>query len=119
MLVVRPMTRTPRVFYVVFLFQWLTTYGLMNIVIGVIVENTLNAAKANDDLQQRRVAAKTQQHLQVMRDIFEAADEDGGGTVDRDEFRNLMAKEETKQQFALLELPFGDAEVPFSPLFPI
>merc|ERR1711990_1068000 len=33
--------------------------------------------------------------------------------VDRDEFRNLMAKEETKQQFALLELPFGDAEVLF------
>ena len=101
MAVVRPVSvsesgRSPGFFYVIFVFLWLTSFGLMNIVIGVIVENTLNAAKQNEDLIRKREEAKTSRHLEVMKEIFEAADEDQSGTMDRDEFLELMEKEETK-----------------------
>ena len=101
MAVVRPVAisefgRTPETFPVVFAFMWLTSFGLMNIVVGVIVENTLNAAKQNEDLIRKREEAKTSRHLEVMKEIFEAADEDQSGTMDRDEFLELMEKEETK-----------------------
>ena len=33
------------------LFLFLTTFGILNIIVGVIVENTLNAAKQNQELQ--------------------------------------------------------------------
>ena len=118
MAVVRPVAisefgRTPETFPVVFAFMWLTSFGLMNIVVGVIVENTLNAAKQNDEVIRQRLEAKTARHLEVMKDIFEAADEDESGTMDRDEFKNLMEKDETKTQFQLLDLPWGDAEILF------
>ena len=32
-------------------FLFLTTFGILNIIVGVIVENTLNAAKQNMELQ--------------------------------------------------------------------
>ena len=46
----------------------------------------------------------------MMRDIFEKADTDGGGTVDREEFQAIVQQPETKAQFEALEIPAGDAE---------
>ena len=58
-----------------------TTFGLLNLVVGVIVENTLSAARNNEEKirqQQERERARVLGHL---RDIFEMADEDGSGIL--------------------------------------
>merc|ERR1712093_379494 len=44
----------PYLIFVLIIFLFLTTFGMMNIVMAVIVENTLTASKDNDDLEKRR-----------------------------------------------------------------
>merc|ERR1719253_2597459 len=82
----------------------------MNIVVGVIVENTLEAAKQNEDKIRKRASAESARTLSALRNIFEEADEDGSGTVDIDEFRNIVKREDVSAKFRMLELPTEEAE---------
>jgi len=111
MAVVRPVMKTFPIavpFFIAFLF--LTSFGLMNIVVGVIVENTLQAAAQNEEKINKRRANEAQKNLEALREIFEEADEDGSGTVDKEEFRNIIKKPEVEAQFRQLELPTSEAE---------
>merc|ERR1719379_2318008 len=82
----------------------------MNIVIGVIVENTIHSAKQNEELMLRRANKETQRHLETLRRIFEDADEDGSGTMELDEFIAVLQKPETISSFVVLDLPYDDPE---------
>merc|ERR1719353_1507954 len=103
----------PRMWYIwhiIIFYMGITTYGIMNIIVGVIVENTLQAAKNNEEKMAARSEKKTQKNLELLRDIFERADTDGGGTVDKEEFINILKLPETIKQFEVLEVPAGEAE---------
>merc|ERR1719326_482966 len=73
-------------FFVVFLY--LTTFGLMNIVMGVIVEQTRKSAEENNEKLLREKHEQQRRELNLMGDIFRSADVDKGGTVSREEFLN-------------------------------
>ena len=56
----RPVTVKKPVMVVVFVFfLFISTFGLLNIVVGVVVESTLFAANQNDDLQAKRAEIST------------------------------------------------------------
>merc|ERR1719313_451243 len=93
---------------VVLAFLGLTAYGMMNIVIGVIVENTIQAAKENEELMVKRANQETARNLEALKKIFIEADEDGSGTMDVDEFVDVLEKRETIEQFMMLDLPHDD-----------
>merc|ERR1711871_450468 len=76
----------PELLLVFVMFLFLSTFGLLNIIVGVIVENTLNSAKQNIELQNLRMELQLRKELQALRSLFEEADEDGSGEVDRSEF---------------------------------
>merc|ERR1719253_958295 len=82
----------------------------MNIVVGVIVENTLEAAKQNEDKIRKRASAESARTLSALRHIFEEADADGSGTVDIEEFRDIVKREDVQAKFRMLELPTEEAE---------
>merc|ERR1719253_671448 len=82
----------------------------MNIVVGVIVENTLEAAKQNEDKIKKRRENESQRTLFALRGIFEEADADGSGTLDIDEFRDIVKQEDVAAKFRMLELPTEEAE---------
>jgi len=87
------------IFFLIFIF--LTTFGLLNLVVGIIVENTLSVARNNTtkikkvkDLEQKRI-------LSAMKDIFIAGDVDKSGTIDLEEFENMLqAKKVTSKLLA-------------------
>ena len=73
MVVARPVLEVnPGLVLVFVLFLFLTTFGLLNIIVGVIVENTLQAAKQNLELQQKRQMAQMRIELEMLRTLFEA-----------------------------------------------
>jgi hypothetical protein len=90
-------------FFLCFLF--LTMFGLMNIVVGVIVENTLAAAAQNEDKIKARKQKQMSKVLGQLRDIFLEADQDGSGTIDKEEFLEIAQRPDAIEQFKALELP--------------
>lgn len=95
-------------FFLVFLFC--TTFGLLNIVVGVIVENTLHISDNNKKLQAQRQEARLRKELEALREVFEEADTDRSGGVDLEEFHEVMKREDVQQLFSEMELPFNEPD---------
>lgn len=98
-------------FFLVFLF--FTTFGLLNIVVGVIVENTLNVSNNNKKLQTLRYEARLRKELEALREVFEEADTDHSGGVDIEEFHVVMKRTDVQQIFSEMELPFNEPDMLF------
>eukprot|EP00746_Dinoflagellata_sp_MGD_P152990 gnl/MRDRNA2_/MRDRNA2_84003_c0_seq3.p1 gnl/MRDRNA2_/MRDRNA2_84003_c0~~gnl/MRDRNA2_/MRDRNA2_84003_c0_seq3.p1 ORF type:complete len:710 (+),score=133.45 gnl/MRDRNA2_/MRDRNA2_84003_c0_seq3:78-2207(+) len=96
------------VFFLVFLF--FTTFGLLNIVVGVIVENTLHISDNNKKLQAQRQEARLRKELEALREVFEEADTDQSGGVDIEEFHEVMQREDVQQLFSEMELPCNEPD---------
>merc|ERR1712167_364934 len=96
---IKAMSPMITVFFYFFLF--LTTFGLLNIVMGVIVEQTLTIAKENDHLIIERQRRRDQARIDILKKLFAEADTSQNGTLDKDEFVNM---------FQLYETIFADLE---------
>merc|ERR1719313_3106779 len=116
--------------FVIYIF--LTTFGLMNIVVGVIVENTLYLSKENDDLARRRREKIESRIFDSLYDIFMEADNegDGNGFLSLEEFIDMLKDKKVRQKFEFLNIPVDnprelfalfeqneDGEVPFKEFF--
>lgn len=98
-------------FFLVFLL--LTTFGLLNLVVGVIVENTLTAAANNEEKIKRQQEKDRARTLEYLREIFELADEDKSGTLELEEFRNALEDPEVLKKLRMVDLPVQEAEALF------
>ncbi len=78
------------IFFLVFIF--LISFGLMNIVLGVICENAIYAASKNTENMQKIVLRHQQLVINSITAIFEAADTDGSGELSREEFDEALSK---------------------------
>lgn len=107
----RPLVeREPLLFVLLLLFIFLTTFGLLNIIVGVIVENTLNIAQSDQELQDRRMQRQLLAELEFLRHVFEEADFDCSGTLDKEEFVEICQRHEVKQALLRMEIPAEQPE---------
>jgi len=90
------------------IFVCVSSLGLMSIMIGVVVENTL--ATANND-QNKMKAKRERDRKQVfgqLQEIFEMADVDGSGTLTLDEVEAAIQKPEIYNKLKMIEFPVDD-----------
>ncbi|CAE6936414.1 SCN10A [Symbiodinium natans] len=115
----RPIVKQQPIFFLFFMFfLFLTTFGILNIIVGVIVENTLNAAKQNMELQERRLQRQLRQELESIRILFEDADFDGSGTLEKHEFVQILTDETVRNTLTRMEVPVDDPGALFEILDP-
>lgn len=87
MAVARPILRENAIFVVVFLiFLYLTTFGLLNIVTGVIVDQTQQASSEGEVREQARLMKKKREEALLLGNLFTTADIDGNGIITQLEF---------------------------------
>jgi hypothetical protein len=108
------MTNQPVMCIFFIFFIMLTSFGLMNVITGIIVERTLAAAKQNQQRFQRTQERERARVLNHLREIFEFADKDGNGSLTVDEFRSAIRQPDVERKLRLIELPVADAEELFT-----
>lgn len=91
-----------------------TTFGLLNIIVGVIVENTLAAAGRNEAKISRMLEKAHKRALTALRTIFETADKEGNGNMTREEFNKTIKKKYVKERLGLIDIPAGEMHELFS-----
>lgn len=79
----------------------LCVFGLLNIIVGIIVESTLESKK---DVERERTIHKLHDNLDTMKQIFLASDNDGSGGIDYDEFCEGIKNEKLHEMFESLGL---------------
>lgn len=85
-----------------------TTFGLLNLVVGVIVENTLASAKVNETKMKKKRERDRMRILNHLREFFEQSDEDGSGTLTLEEVQQAMKDPEAMNKLKLIDLPLED-----------
>merc|ERR1719454_1453972 len=94
------------VFFVIFIA--ISSFGLLNIVVGVVVESTLTTSEKDDTKIKRSQEQDRQRVFDHLRDIFEAADEDGSGTLTLIEVQKAISKPEIYNKLKMIEFPVED-----------
>lgn len=93
------------VFFVIFIV--FTTFGVLNVIIGVIVDNTMEAAKSMEkDLDDKEKKAKIAL-LTRIRDMVFALDKDESGSISVEEIEEGWQEPQLRELLADINLPKG------------
>lgn len=90
-------------------FMLISTYGLLNLVVSVIVEQTLTAARANENKSKTKEERNRKEDLNELKEIFLLADEDGSGELDIHEFLHALEDEDIHWKLHSLDVQIDDA----------
>jgi hypothetical protein len=90
------------------LFILFATYGIMNIVVGVIVEHTLGTASVTERVVEEEEAEVKKQVLRDLRKLFELTDSDRSGMITRDELQAAFDEDAARDKFDELGIPIED-----------
>jgi voltage-gated sodium channel len=91
-------------------FLVLTAFGLMNVVIGVIVENTLAGAAVADETVQKEQSAKRRKALGQLQVMLELSDTKRTGQITLQELQAAAQSRVVQQQFEALEVKQTEVE---------
>jgi len=95
-------------------FMLTSTYGLLNLVVSIIVEQTQTAAKNNSNREKVKMENKKKAELEQIREIFMMADEDGNGELELEEFMESIQDPDIMWRMRQIELPVDEAAELFS-----
>jgi len=94
------------VFFLIFV--CVSSLGLMSIMIGVVVENTLATASSDQNKLKAKRERDRKQVFGQLQEIFEMADVDGSGTLTLDEVEAAIQKPEIYNKLKMIEFPVDD-----------
>jgi len=88
-------------------FMCVTCFGLMNALIGVIVERTTAAQQNMSSMQEEAIREMKMYMVAKLLEAIDDSDEDSSGTINLQEFRQVQRKPHAADIFAALNLPPG------------
>merc|ERR1719409_416309 len=91
----------------------IASFGLLNIVVGVVVESTLSTSEKDESKVKRAQERDRQRVFDHLLEIFEAADEDGSGTLTLGEVQKAINKPEIYNKLKMIEFPVEDPKQVF------
>jgi hypothetical protein len=90
------------------LFIAVGSFGLLNIIVAVVVENTLTTSEKDQNYVKQRKERDRQLVFSQLREIFEYADIDRSGTLTIDEVEDALDKPEVYSKLKMIEFPVDD-----------
>jgi len=90
--------------------------ALLNIVTGIFLNDALEMAAMDRELQMKNELEKKAQIAEELRAVFSSLDSDNSGSVSLDEFEKFMASPDTKALFAVFGLDVADTVLFFDAL---
>lgn len=91
-------------------FILLTSFGLMNVVIGIIVENTLAAAQVVDKRKEEKQAKSRKATVEQLVSILERSDASRSGLISIEELRAANQSVIVQKKFESIGLKFEEVE---------
>jgi len=96
------------IFFVVYLL--LTAFGLMNVVVGIIVENTLAAASVSDSAIEKDRVQMRKRALDQLQIMLELSDSDRSGMITIQELKAAATSRVVQAQFQALDVTQPEIE---------
>uniref|UniRef100_A0A0G4GW07 EF-hand domain-containing protein n=1 Tax=Chromera velia CCMP2878 TaxID=1169474 RepID=A0A0G4GW07_9ALVE len=108
--IVRPAEKaSPGKVMLFIVYVFLSTFGLLNVLTAIFVENTIAQSKEDDEEKQRLAIKEKQVTVKLLTDLIQEADVDGSGTLTREELEDMMDKPEFFSKLLKLDLEQDEA----------
>merc|ERR1719162_996454 len=91
-------------------FLVLTAFGLMNVVIGVIVENTLASAAVTNEAVEKQVSSTRKKALDQLEVMLELSDTNRTGNISLQELQAAAQSRVVQRQFEALDVKQTEVE---------
>jgi len=88
------MTLEPWIWPVFFIFLMMTTFSIMNVIVAVIVESTLEQADDHKSDSMKRHEAELKEAGEKITKIFSMSDADGDGEITKEEFMDALKRKD-------------------------
>jgi Ca2+-binding EF-hand superfamily protein len=98
----------PHIGVALLLFIMMVRFGILNIILGVIVNTTLKAEKSREVGISKQVQEEQQKVLNKLKDFFIACDLDGNGELDKGELETAFEQPAVNRLFQQLDVPVMD-----------
>lgn len=99
-------------------FICISTLGLVNVIVAVIVESTIASATANEERLSKKMQKVHAEVMESLRMIFEEADTNRSGDLDEAELCHMVEKANVRDRLALLDITVKDLKILFELLDP-
>lgn len=86
------------------------SFGLLNVIVGVIVERTLQVALENEEEVSKEIEKCEKFVMESMGEEFVKADADGNGELEMEEFKKAIREPGFAEMLRLIEVPIVEAE---------
>lgn len=112
--IVRPVSsENPTVAFFVVVFVLITAYGLMNVVVGVLVQNTVQLAQDREMHASRLIEGEQKKLIFKLKDFFVACDTNKNGLLEKDELDDATRNPRIIRAFKQIDLPVLDFDALF------
>lgn len=86
------------------------TLGMMNILVGIFVENAQHYSQLDKDLVIQEEMSRRESYMNQLRDLFHEMDEDKSGTITYEEFHDCLSHERAKAYLDFLQLDAAEVK---------
>jgi voltage-gated sodium channel len=101
--------RQPAMGFFFIAFLMLTAFGLMNVVVGIIVENTLAAAEVADSVVEQQLGQQRKKAIVKLEEILKMSDVDRTGEISKEDLLALGESPVVLEQLQKIGLQFNEA----------
>lgn len=109
----RPLVeRQPAIMLFLALFIMIFTFGILNMVVALVVEKTLDQTRTMGDLSKRQKLIEAAQQLMELVSVFREGDSDESGTLSAEELKRVV--QDSRKTLEALGLPVEDAQELFN-----
>jgi len=91
-------------------FVLLAAYGLLNLVVGIIVESTLSMSKFNTERVIKKKQNDRKTAVMHIRNAFETMDDDASGTLTLAELKSALENPEISTRLKMIDFPVDEPE---------
>merc|ERR1719262_783437 len=92
----------PHYVFLILVFQLVTTFGLLNIVVAAVVEGTMNST--DEMVVENNTAKETVSHMEILREIFERSCDKDTHMVTQANLVQILNESATRRKLLLLEI---------------
>lgn len=112
--IVRPISRQyPVVAFFVFVFLLIGAYALLNVVVGVLVQNTVELAQNRENRASKLIEGEQKKLIYKLKDFFVACDTNNNGILEKEELDEAVQNPRIIRAFKQIDLPVQDFDALF------
>lgn len=99
--------------FAIVIYKIMVGFGVVKVITGCFLHETFKIASTDDEIMIMRKQREQESHRGKMERLFSAADDQGHGTLSREEFAFVLSEDHVKTWLSAMEISFEDANMLF------